>query len=241
MTSGKKLDIGRTVLRYRLLIGMILVLSTAFMAYEASKVTIGTRFVDFFPQSAPNVQLYRRFRRYGGAQTLAVMIHVRHGDIFNHATLKKIQDINFAVDRLPGVNHQEVFSLASYRVAYAEAVAGGLNTKPYMYPKVPATPAEINALKMHVFAHREQLSNIVSPDFKNTLVTASFNEAGLNYKELFNDIEMIVKQYQNPNTVIYVAGEPVVRGYGYHYFPDIVSIFFGRHRPHDRDPVLEPG
>jgi predicted RND superfamily exporter protein len=226
MASSKKLDIGHLVLRYRLLIGTILVLSTAFMAYEASRVTIGTRFVDFFPQKAHNVELYRRFHRYGGAQTLAIMIQVRHGDIFNTPTLKKIQDINYALDRLPGVNHQEIFSLASYRVAYAEAVAGGLDTKPYMYPNVPTTAQGIRELKVHVFAHRDQLSNLISPDYKNTLVTASFNEEGLDYKDLFNDIEAIVKKYQDPNTNIYVAGEPIVRGYGYHFFPAIVAIFF---------------
>jgi uncharacterized protein len=226
MTRGKKLNIGKFVLRYRVLIGLILILSTGFMAYEASRVTIGTRFVDFFPQKSHNVELYRRFHNYGGAQTLAMMLHVKHGDIFNYKTLKTIQEIDWAVDRLPGVNHQEVFSLASYRVAYAEAVAGGLNTKPYMYPNVPATPAEIEALKVHVFAHRNQLRNIISPDYRNTLVTASFSEEQLNYKELFNDIQAIVKKFQDPNTTIYVAGEPVVRGYGYHYFPVIVAIFF---------------
>src|SRR5579871_4613686 len=226
MTTRKRPDVGHIVLRYRALIGAILVLSTAFMAYEASRVTIGTRFVDFFPQSAHNVKLYRRFHRYGGAQTLALMLHVRRGDIFNIPTLRKIQAINAAVDRLPGVNHQEIFSLASYRVAYAEAVAGGLNTRPYMYPEVPTTAAGIKALKVHVFAHREQLANLVSPDYKNTLVTASFNEEGLNYRSLFEQIQGIVKKFQDSNTDIYVAGEPVVRGYGYHYFPVIVAIFF---------------
>jgi predicted RND superfamily exporter protein len=226
MASRKKLDVGHIVLRYRLLIGTILVLCTAFMAYEASRVTIGTRFVDFFPQKAHNVELYRRFHRYGGAQTLAIMLSVKQGDIFNTPTLKKIQAITYAVDRLPGVNHQEIFSLASYRVAYAEAVAGGLNTKPYMYPQVPTTAAGIKDLKVHVFAHREQLSNLISPDYKNTLITASFTEEGLDYKELFNDVEGIVRKYQGPNTAIYVAGEPIVRGYGYHFFPIIVVIFF---------------
>ncbi len=226
MISGTRLNIGRIVLRYRLLIGVVLVLSTAFMAYEASRVTIGTRFVDFFPQHAHNVELYRRFHSYGGAQTLALMIQVKHGDIFNYATLKRIQDINNEVDRLPGVNHQEVFSLASYRVAYAEAVAGGLDTKPYMYPNVPASTADIKALRVHVFAHREELTNIISANYKNTLVTASFNEEGLNYKALFDDIQTIVKKYQDSNTRIYVAGEPIVRGYGYHYLPAIIAIFF---------------
>ncbi len=95
-----------------------------------------------------------------------------------------------------------------------------------MYPQVPTSPAEIDALKIHVFAHRQQLSNLVSPNFKNTLVTASFNEEELNYKKLFDDVEAIVNKYQDHNTAVYVAGEPMVRGYGYHYFPAIVVIFF---------------
>ena len=62
--------------------------------------------------------------KYGGAQTLAVMVQVKHGDIFNLDTLQKIQDIQRDVDKLPGVDHNEVLSLASYRVSYAEATPG---------------------------------------------------------------------------------------------------------------------
>jgi predicted RND superfamily exporter protein len=91
MRAPRTINIGTLVLRYRLLIGAFLMLATAFMAYEASTVTIGTRFVDFFPESAHNLELYRRFHRYGGAQTLALMIQVKHGNIFNYPTLKKIQ------------------------------------------------------------------------------------------------------------------------------------------------------
>ena len=52
------------------------------------------------------------------------MMQVKHGDIFNRDTLQKIQDIQRDVDKLPGVDHNEVLSLASYRVSYAEASPG---------------------------------------------------------------------------------------------------------------------
>ena len=93
--------IGKIVLRHRALIGIILLAITAYAGYETSRVRIGTSFVDFFPRTHPNVELYHEFERYGGAQTLTVMVEVKRGDIFNTNTLQKIQDISFAFDQLP--------------------------------------------------------------------------------------------------------------------------------------------
>ena len=121
--------LGKFILRFRLPIGIILVSISLFMIYGVTKVKIATDFADFFPKNHRNTLLYRKYRSYGGAQTLVLMLRVKHGDIYNYNTLKKIQDVSGEVDRLPGVNHQEVFSLSSYREAYAEAVPGGLDTK----------------------------------------------------------------------------------------------------------------
>jgi uncharacterized protein len=217
--------LGKSILRFRVPIGLLLAVISLFMAYGASKVEIATNFSDFFPKSHRNVELYHRFHNYGGAQTLVLMLQTKSGDIFNYNTLKKIQDINFAVDRLPGVNHQEVFSLASYRVAFAEAVPGGLDTKPYMYPEVPKSPEAIAQLKKEVQAHGEALRHLISADGTATLITAAFNEDGLDYKELFDGIQDIVKKYQDADTEIYVAGEPIVRGYGYHFLNTIALCF----------------
>jgi len=115
----KVTNIGELILRFRAVIGTVLIAATLFMALAASRVDISTRFIDFFPADHRNVLLSKQFHQYGGAQTLVLMLQVKHGDIFNLTTLKKIQEISKEVDWLPGVNHQEVFSLSSYRVAYA--------------------------------------------------------------------------------------------------------------------------
>ncbi len=219
-------NIGEVVLRFRAAIGAALVAATLVMAYFAAQVNISTRFIDFFPAQHRNVILSERFHEFGGAQTLVLMLQVKKGDIFNLHALRKIQEISKEVDWLPGVNHQEVFSLASYRVAYAQAVPGGLNVKPFMYPSIPENQEQIEALKQQIFAHREQLRHLISDDNKSTLITASFNEDGLDYRELFKRIRQIVAHNRDADHDIYVAGEPVVRGYGYYYFPAIVAIFF---------------
>ena len=65
---------------------------------------------------------------------------------------------------------------------------------------------------------------MVGDDDRSAVVTATFSEYKLDYKELFSKVQDIVKRYQDPDHEIYVAGEPLVRGYGYHYLPYIETI-----------------
>ena len=217
---------GEILLRYRLPIGAILLAITAFMAYEATRVRFATSFVDLFPAAHLNSQLYRQYQQYGGADTITFMIEVKHGDIFNRATLQKIQDIQFAANVLPLVNHNEVLSLASYQTVYVEASPGTVEYRCYMYPFVPKNQAEVDNLRETVYAHKDELRRLVAPDYKSAAIVASFNETGpaQNYSELFHDIRAIVDKYQDANHTIYVSGEPVERGYGYYYFPVILSL-----------------
>jgi uncharacterized protein len=217
--------IGVFVLRYRAPIGIVLLLFSAFMGYECTRVRIATDFDEFFPRTHPNVQLYENWKRYGGAQTLAMMVQVKHGDIFNFDTLRRIQGIQRDVDKLPGVDHNEVLSLASYRVSYAEAAPGSLTIKPFMFPDVPATQDGLEELKRHVFSNRARIAHLVSADYTCALVMASFNERGLDYRQLFTDIQAIVKKYQNENNEIFVAGEPIIRGFGY-YYEHLIDLLF---------------
>ena len=124
--SGNR-GFGDFILRHRRSIGVLLLLITAFMAWNAARVRAATRFESLFPFGHPNVKLYQQYeRRYGGAQTLVLLMRVRHGDVFNYDTLRKIVEVQNAVNGLPAVDHNQVFSLASYRVAFTEAVPGEL-------------------------------------------------------------------------------------------------------------------
>jgi uncharacterized protein len=217
---------GGYVLSYRKPLAAILIAITIFMLYWAIHVPIATRFEDLFPSKNPNVLLYREYRRqYGGAQTLVLMLRVRNGDIFNLKTLGVIQDLTRKVDILPGVNHNEVFSLASYRVIYARAIPGALVSRPYMYPKLPKDQAEVNDLRKTVMTHRDELAGYVTHDMKGALIIAAFNEEGLDYRALFDAVQGLIKQYSDANTTIYASGPVMFAAWGYHYLPRITLIF----------------
>lgn len=222
---------GHFILTHRHALGALLVAITLVMGYWAVRVPIATRFEDLFPSSHPNVMLYRQHRaQYGRALTLALLLRVNEGDIFNFKTLKTIQDLNHEVDILPGVNHNEVYSLASYRVFYATASPGTLTISPFMYPKIPANQAQLDALKDTVRSHQLQLAGVVTSDLKGALVIATFNEGSLDYKALFDSVQEIVRKYQDSNTRIYASGPVMFYGWGYHYLPlleRISAVSFG--------------
>lgn len=225
MHSEPRINIGRIILRFRAPIGILLTLVTLFMIYASSRLNIGTRFVDFFPSYHPYTQLDEKYARsFGGAETLVIMMRVKNGDIFNPVSLKKIHSLTEAMDKLPGVNHEEVFSLGSFRVNYVEAQSGALISKPYMFPDVPTTPEGIAALKRNVTIHQDALRQLVSSDFKSATVTASFNDAEINYGDFFKDVQKIIHDNEDPNNQIFVAGEPMVRGWGYHYLYHLILI-----------------
>jgi predicted RND superfamily exporter protein len=217
---------GNYLLTQRQPIGWLLVAITVFLSYWAVRVPIATRFEDLFPSNHPNTVLYRKHKlQYGRALTLALLLRVDQGDIFNFKTLKTIQDINNAVDILPGVNHNEVYSLASYRVFYSKATPGTVTISPYMHPRVPANQAQLTALEDNVREHQGQLAGVVTGDLKGALIIASFTEGDLDYKTLFDQIQEIVRKYQDSNTHIYAGGPIMFYGWGYHYLPLLTKIF----------------
>src|SRR5579859_5917100 len=225
-SSNEPWGLGKYILQYRLPIGLTLIGITAFMFYWAARVQIATKFENFFPAQHENTLLYRKYQyRYGGAQTLLMMLHVKSGDIFNYSTLGKIRDLQGEINQLPGVDHNQIFSLASYRVSYAKVLPGAIVTTNFMYPKVPETAAGLDELRRLVRSHREIMAGFVTYDEKGALLRASFNEDGLDYKALFDGINRLVHKYSDANTEIFVAGQPVISGWGYYYLPRISAIF----------------
>ena len=92
-----------------------------------------------FPLNHEDTLLYREFQNhYGGAQNPdadAAREARRH--LTSIKTLHKIQDITRDVNILPGVDHNEIFSLASYRVAFSRAVPGALHFDQLHVPEGP--------------------------------------------------------------------------------------------------------
>jgi len=226
MNDQEAKGLGHLIINHRHWIGALLLAATALMAVAALKVRIATDFVDLFPRDHPYVKLYERYLHYGSAEKVVFVLHVKHGDIFNPDTLARLQNIQDDTERLPRIDHDMVFSLASYMTSYASAVPGGIRWRNYIDPQVPETPKEIARLHELVRIHFSELRTLVSPDYKSAAVVGTLLQGNAeDYTALFAAIQAIVKRNQDANNKIYLAGEPVVRGYGYYYFGTIEGIF----------------
>ena len=212
------------IMRFRVFTLIVLLGITAVFGVGITRMEFYTEFLQLFPANHPYVKIHSQFKEYfGGANLATVVLEVREGDVFTAETLQKLVNIQEGVERLPGVNPYMVFSLASPRVLETKEIPGGYKTGRLM-KNIPENSSEMDALKASVFTN-EAYGLWVSPDLKALRLQASFIETRLDYNAIFEGFMKIRKAEENNNCKIYLAGEPVLYGWIYHYVWDIAKIF----------------
>src|SRR5690606_17034277 len=84
---------------------------------------------------------------FGNPLTIQVMVKRTDGDIYNPATMKKVWDLTRDIDLAPGVDHDQILSIATEKARYSEATPFGIESKPLMEDHPPADAAEIQEFK----------------------------------------------------------------------------------------------
>ena len=200
---------------------------TAFFAWQARKVEMYSQFADLLPQGHPYIQAYNKYRAtFGGANIVALAVAVKQGDIFDQKTLQKIRYVTEAVDQIDGVNHYQVASIAHVKIRRIETSSGGLIvSRPVLPETVPSDPAELLRLKESMYNNDIVYEKYVSPDGKSALILAGFNEERLDYRNIHREITKIKRAVEDANTVLYVAGEPMLKGWVWYYTGELTLIF----------------
>ena len=104
--------LGAGLIRLRLPITIIVALLTGFMAYKALQLEMFTSVNNLLPYQHPWVQVHFRFaEQFGGANNINVMLRVKQGDVFTKEILTKIYQMTQAMDRVVGVNHDQISSI----------------------------------------------------------------------------------------------------------------------------------
>ncbi len=200
---------------------------TAFFAYHAFFIQMYSQFADLLPQAHPYIKAYNHFRpTFGGANIVTISLEVKDGDIFNAATLKKIRYVTEEVDKIDGVNHYQVASLAHVKIRNITTTSGGLIvSKPVLPEEIPTDSKDLIRLKESMFNNDVVYGKFVSTDGKAALILAGFNEERLDYGNIHKQIMLIKKAVEDSNTVLYAAGEPMLKGWVYYYTGELATIF----------------
>ncbi len=213
------------IVKRRLPILIAIFLITLFFGYHARKIEMYTAFSDLLPKGHPFIQVHDQFSKvFGGANLVLLSVEVKQGDIYNAPTLTKIQKLTEFLERTPGANNYQIFSIARQKVKDVRATSWGIEVQPIMWPAVPQTPEEIEQLRSAVNSNPTIGGRLVSFDGKAALITAAFHEERLDYARLFQNVQSAIRSVEDANTSVYAAGEPILYGWIYYHLKDILFV-----------------
>jgi uncharacterized protein len=218
--------LGEWLIAWRKPVAIVTYAITAIFGYFALQLEMFTSFGDLVPYRHPFIAVHNKYAgQFGGANNVSIMVEVKDGTIFNVDTLTKVFEITQHVDVLDGVNHDAIESIGHRATRYLTMQGGSIATPPVMR-RAPANERDVEEIQTIVH-HSENLHGIlVSLDDKAALIRANFHEGRINYRKIFYDVnEKIITPYQDANTTIWVAGEPRLYGWVYHYTSEVWFIF----------------
>jgi predicted RND superfamily exporter protein len=190
--------LGEKLIDYRLPVTILVVIVTGFFAWCAFQLQLVTSFGDLLPQSHEFVQIHNKHSgTFGGANNVQLMIEVREGDIFTVPTLTRIFKITEEMDRVYGVNHNQIDSIGHRTTRYLKVASGGtLRAEPVMIG-LPKTPDDAAAIKRIVHNTESVYGLLVSLDDKAALVRSNFIEGRLDHRRTFTEInERVITPFE---------------------------------------------
>lgn len=212
------------VMSHRLAVAVLFALLTAFFLVGVGRVEIRTIFSDLLPKDDPFVQVYKDHGNFGNPLTITIAVKSKHADIYNAATLQKVWDLTRDIDLTPGVDHDQILSIATEKARYAEATAGGIDVRPLMGDHPPTSSEEIEEFRSRVMRSPNARNFLVSQDSTTTLINATFIESRLDYGEAFRYAQDLVEHARDGAHDVFMAGQPALTGWIYRYEREMAYI-----------------
>lgn len=225
-----KTDLRRKLARFalgnRVLILAVMGLITVFFAVGLVRVDVKTIFSDLFPKNHPFVQVYKDHPNFGNPLTVTLMIKRTDGkDVFQADTLEKIWRISRDIDLTPGVDHDQILSIATSKARYTVITPDGIFSQPIMDDELPKTAEQLAEVRRRVDESPGANTFLVSSDGTATIVNATFIEQSVDYHKVFDAVQAIVKNETDASHEIHAAGFPVMTGWIYAFGDNTLEIF----------------
>ena len=211
-----------SVIRLRWPIFIVMLVATAFFAWQATYVRFQTAISNLWPVANPIIKVNKQYEdTYGSSLTVYVMVRVKHGTIYNPATLDKIRRITDELNGIAGVNHNHVVSITSRKVKRIKLIGSGVLVENLFPVQTPSTPQELARLREGVAA-AGVAGTLVSFDSTASLISAEYIESATDLKALFDQLLKIRAQETDSNHEVFLAGQPVLAGWIHSYQTEIV-------------------
>lgn len=210
---------------HRFLILGILLLITLVFAFQIRKISIRTEPSDLLPSSHPFMKVHEKYKeQLGGSFKVFLMLRVKEGDIYNKETLGKIVRLTEGLDAIPGVNHNQIYSIASRKLKKLTVTEDAILTEDLMR-EVPSSLSAMKEFKETVRKTPGVFGVWVSKDEKAALLTAAFIERSMDVNIILKEMDRLIEKESNKNNVVYMAGDPLLMGWVHRYQEEMWWIF----------------
>lgn len=209
---------------------LLICVPTILLALHIPKIKVESQFSDLLPSEHEYIKNYNKMKQtFGGANVITMALEVTDDktDIFTYDTLKKLKYLTEEVDKIEGVNHYQVASIAHGKVRRIRTTGGGLiKSEPVLPKDLPKDPEALKQLREEAFNNDIVYGTYISTDGKLALIFAGFVEGVLKYSTIHDKMLEFKKNVEaDGQTKLYIAGEPMLKGWIYYYTPELVVIF----------------
>ena len=208
----------------------IILIPTIVLGLYIPSIQVYSRFADLLPSRHEYIVNYNRMKQtFGGANVVTMALEVTDpkADVFTFETLKKVVHITEQVDLIGGVNHYQVASIAHPKIRRIRTTAGGLiKSEPVLPKDLPTEPDKLKQLREESFNNDIVYGTYLSADGRAALLVAGFDEERLNYVDIHTKLQALKGEVEKDGqTRLYIAGEPMLKGWIYFYSKELKIIF----------------
>ncbi|PCI17016.1 MAG: hypothetical protein COB62_07730 [Piscirickettsiaceae bacterium] len=221
-------SIANWVVDHKALAYLFVLLPSLFLAYAIPSIEVFSRFSDLLPQQHEYVKNYNRMKDvFGGANVITISLESKSGDLFTKKTLDKVKYLTDQIDKMGGVNHYQVASIAHAKIRVVKTDKEGMViSRPVLPREIPTDEEALKELKEEILNNPIVYGTYVSKDGSSALITAGFDEKRLDYSQIHTRLSELKNEIEKDGeTLLHIAGEPMLKGWIYSYSEQLYQIF----------------
>jgi predicted RND superfamily exporter protein len=216
------------IIRYRLVWVGLVVISSVFMAYQASKIELSYQFARILPSNDPVEKEYQHFRSLFGEDGGVMVIGWQDQDLFK---VDKFRDWCGLAERIKGSEGiKNVLSVGGLFEAVRDDSLKQFKFKP-VFPGLPMTQAETDSIKKKLINLPFYEGLVINTETNATLIVITFNDKELNSARrltIVQDIKDIAEEFAaKHNTELHYSGMPYIRTVNMKKISGEMQLFMG--------------
>ncbi|CAG5016567.1 hypothetical protein DYBT9275_05582 [Dyadobacter sp. CECT 9275] len=206
----------------------LVLVSTIFMAYEASKIELSYQFARILPSSDPVEKEYQDFRKLFGEDGSVMVIGWQDPQIFE---LNQFRDWCKLTQRIKDTHGiKNVLSIANLQKVVKNDSLKSFQFEPAL-KKIPETQAEVDSAKKEIYNLPFYEGLVINPETNATLLVITFNDKDLNSKRrltIVDDIETMSEEFAvKYNVDLHYSGMPYIRTVNMKKISGEMELFMG--------------